>query len=129
MYAKKPFVSVTYENERISIKISLPYLKFVLRLSCVVYGPIYGRFMGCLVTGLLYTYHLIQRKPYITTQSAHEPHRRYVTHILCKVSCFFLLKSFHVRRLVTETMGFFPNPYISNVTQYLELGLPVMRDF
>ena len=39
-------VSVTYENERISIKNSLPYLKCVLRLSCVVHGPIYGRFMG-----------------------------------------------------------------------------------
>ena len=37
---KKPIVSVTYENE------SLPYLKCVLRLSCVVHGPIYGRFMG-----------------------------------------------------------------------------------
>ena len=27
---KKPIVSVTYENERISIKNSLPYLKYVL---------------------------------------------------------------------------------------------------
>ena len=26
-------------------KNSLPYLKCVLRLSCVVHGPIYGRFM------------------------------------------------------------------------------------
>ena len=43
---KKPIVSLTYENERISIKNSLPYLKCVLRLSCVVLGPIYGRFMG-----------------------------------------------------------------------------------
>ena len=43
---KKPIVSVTYENERISIKNSLPYLKCVLRLSCVVHRPIYGRFMG-----------------------------------------------------------------------------------
>ena len=41
---KKPIVSVTYENERISIKNSLPYIKCVLRLSCVVHGPIYGRF-------------------------------------------------------------------------------------
>ena len=38
---KKPIVSVTYENERISIKNSLPYLKCVLRLSCVVHGPIW----------------------------------------------------------------------------------------
>ena len=36
---KKHTVSVTYENESISIKNSL-------RLSCVVHGPIYGRFMG-----------------------------------------------------------------------------------
>ena len=45
---KKPVVSVTYENERISIKSSLPYLKCVLRLSCVVHGPIYCRFIGFL---------------------------------------------------------------------------------
>ena len=50
---KKPIVSVTYENERISIKISLPYLKCVLRLSCVVHGSIYGRFMGFYVNGFL----------------------------------------------------------------------------
>ena len=45
----KPLVSVTYENEKISIKNSLPYLKCLLRslrLSCVVHGPIYGRFMA-----------------------------------------------------------------------------------
>ena len=50
---KKPIVSVTYENERISIKNSLPYLKCVLRLSCEVHGPIYGRFMGFYVNGFL----------------------------------------------------------------------------
>ena len=51
---KKPIVSVNYENERISIKKnSLPYLKCVLRLSCVVHGPIYGRFMGFYVNGFL----------------------------------------------------------------------------
>ena len=50
---KKPIVSVTYENERISMKNSLPYLKCVLRLSCVVHGPIYGRFMGFYVDGFL----------------------------------------------------------------------------
>ena len=50
---KKPIVSVTYENERISIKNCLPYLKCVLRLSCVVHGSIYGRFMGFYVTGFL----------------------------------------------------------------------------
>ena len=50
---KKPIVSVTYENERISIKSSLPYLKCVLRLSCRVHGPIYGLFMGFYVNGFL----------------------------------------------------------------------------
>ena len=43
---KKPIVFVTYENGRISIKNSLPYIKCVLRLCCVFHGPIYGRFMG-----------------------------------------------------------------------------------
>ena len=35
MGKKKPIVSVTCENERISIKNSIPYLKCVFRLSCV----------------------------------------------------------------------------------------------
>ena len=43
---EKPIVSVTYENERISMKNSLPYWKCELRLSFVVHGPIYGRFVG-----------------------------------------------------------------------------------
>ena len=34
-------------------KNSLPYLKCVLRLSCVVHVPIYGRFMGFYVNGFL----------------------------------------------------------------------------
>ena len=50
---KKPIVSVTYRNERISVKNSLRYLKCVLRLSCEVHGPIYGRFMGFYVNGFL----------------------------------------------------------------------------
>ena len=50
---KKPIVSVTYENERISIKNSLPYIKCVLHLSCGVHGPVYGHFMGCTVDGFL----------------------------------------------------------------------------
>ena len=41
--SKKPIVSVTKENGRILMKNSLPYLKCVLHLSCVVHGPIYGR--------------------------------------------------------------------------------------
>ena len=49
---KKPIVSVTYENKKISIKNSLPYLKCLLRLSCVVDGPIYGRFMGFYVMAI-----------------------------------------------------------------------------
>ena len=35
------------------LKNSLPYLQCVLRLSCVVHGPIYGRFMGFYVNGFL----------------------------------------------------------------------------
>ena len=50
---KKNIVSATHENERISIKNSLPYLKCMLRLSCVVHGLIYGRFMGYYVNGFL----------------------------------------------------------------------------
>ena len=38
-------------DERISTKNSLPYIKCVLRLSCVTHGPIHGRFMGCTVNG------------------------------------------------------------------------------
>ena len=74
---KKLIVSVTYENERILIKNSLPYLKYVLRLSCVYKGNLYI---------------------YIKTHKTAITHRRDVTHILSKVS-FFLLKSFHFRRL------------------------------
>ena len=60
---KKPIVSVTYENERISIKNSLPYLKCALSLSCVVHGPIYGSFMGFYVNGFLSILNLyIERK-------------------------------------------------------------------
>ena len=55
---KKPIVSVTYysyyENERISIKNSLPYLKCVLHLSCVVHGPIYGSVMSFYANSFLY---------------------------------------------------------------------------
>ena len=68
LLGKKPIVSVTYENERISIQNSLPYIKCVLRLSCVVHGPIYGRFMGFIVTGfpLYKPLHrgTIERKPF-----------------------------------------------------------------
>ena len=43
---KKPIVSVTYKNERISIKNSLPYIKCVLRLVSPVWSM--GRFMAVL---------------------------------------------------------------------------------
>ena len=46
---KKPVVSVTNENGRISIKNSLPYIKCALRISWVFHGPVYGRSMGCTV--------------------------------------------------------------------------------
>ena len=54
---KKTYLFYTYEKERISIKKtnSLPYLKCVLRLSCVIHGPIYGHFIGFNVTGFLST--------------------------------------------------------------------------
>ena len=66
---KKPTVSVTYENERISIKNSLPYLKCVLRLSCacVVHGPNYGRFMGFYVNGFLSLLLYREKTVYIKT--------------------------------------------------------------
>ena len=64
LLGKKPIVSVTYENERISIQNSVPYIKCVLRLSCVVQGPIYGRFMGCIVTGFPQLNLYIERKPF-----------------------------------------------------------------
>ena len=57
---KKPFISVTYENERIPIKNSLPYIKCVLHFSSVVHAPIYDVFMSCTVNGFLSLY-----KPYI----------------------------------------------------------------
>ena len=35
-------------------------IKCVLRLSCVIHGPIYGRFMGCTVNGFLSIYKVNQ---------------------------------------------------------------------
>ena len=62
---KKPIVTVTYENERISIKKpSLTYIKCVLRLSSVVHGPIYGLFMGCTVNGFLYREKTVYSTPH-----------------------------------------------------------------
>ena len=81
---KKPIVSVTYKNERISIKNSLPYLKCVLRLSSVVHGQ------------SLYREKTVYIKTHKTAINRPVDHRRDVTHILTKVSCF-VLKSFHFR--------------------------------
>ena len=61
---KKPIVSVTYENERISIKNSLPYIKCVLRLSCVVHGPIYGLY--CKRSSLFITFMYREKIVYST---------------------------------------------------------------
>ena len=55
-------------------------------------------------------------KPIKGHKSTHGPHRRDVTHILSKVSCF-LLKSFHFRRLQKRFFFSHKNPYILNVTQ------------
>ena len=57
---KKPIVSVTYENERISIKNTLPCIKCVLRLSCVVHGSIYGLY--CKLFSLSFMYKVIERE-------------------------------------------------------------------
>ena len=76
---KKTIVSVTYENERISIKKQLTLFKMcVTSLLC---GP----------RAELWPFYEFLCKRF-------GPHRRDVTHILSKVSCF-LLKSFHFRRL------------------------------
>ena len=64
---KKPIVSVTNENERISIKNSLPYLKCVLHLSCVVHGPIYGCSMGFYVNVFFGKPLYIEKAVYIKT--------------------------------------------------------------
>ena len=39
-------LSFPWPTKTISIKNSLPCIKCLLRLSCEVHGPIYGRFMG-----------------------------------------------------------------------------------
>ena len=61
--AKKTIVSVTYENETISTKNSLPYLKCVLRLSCIVHGLIYGHFVGFYVNCFLSIFKVYQGTP------------------------------------------------------------------
>ena len=75
----------------------------MLRLSCIVHGSIYGRFTGFHVNGFL-------------SCKTRGLHRRDVTHILSKVSCFywnpFILVGYRNDRLFSHT-----NPYISIVTQ------------
>ena len=78
---KKPIVSLTYENERISIKKHLTLLKMCV--ASFLCGPRAER----------------EKTIYIKThKTARGPLRRDVTHIVSKVSCL-LLKSFHFRRL------------------------------
>ena len=43
---KKPIVSVTYENERMSIKNSLPYLKCVTSLLCGLRADLWPFYIG-----------------------------------------------------------------------------------
>ena len=70
---KKPIASVTYENERISIKNSVPYIKCVLHLSCVVYGPSYGRFMSCIIKCFLSIYKVYQVLGFYLTSPTDPP--------------------------------------------------------
>ena len=111
---KNPIVSVAYEDERISIKNSLLYIKCVLHLSCVVHGPIYGRFRGCNVNGFLCVF---INRPF-TVQPINRPmdHTGEMKHILCKVSCL-LLKPFRFRRFQKRQVFLHTNPYIQNVMQ------------
>ena len=92
-------------------KNSLPRLKYVLSLSCVVHRPIYGRFMGCNVNGLISLY-----------KSARGLHRRDVTHMLSKVSDF-LLKSgpfFFV--------GYRNDRFFSHANPYISALFPMLRN-
>ena len=83
---KTPIVSVTFKNETISITKLLTFLKCVLRLSCVVHRPIYGRFMGFWVNGFLSIYKVGEtrqepiNRPF-TQKPIKRPHRRDVTPI------------------------------------------------
>ena len=53
LYGKRTYRFCNLRKWKDFNKNSLPYLKCVLRLSCVVHGPIYGRFMGFYVNGFL----------------------------------------------------------------------------
>ena len=86
----------------------------MLRLSYVVHGSIYGSFTGFYVNGFL-------------SYKTRGLHRRDVTHILSKVSCFYL-NPFIFVGYRNDRFSPHSNPYISNVTQqrqcsYFELGL------
>ena len=127
---KNPIVSVTYEDERISIKTAYLTQNVCYFSPCVVYGPIHGRFMGFQVNGFLSnrgenrlpktTHKMAINRPvdYNREKTVYlKTHKtainwpvdytwREVTHILSKVSCF-LLKSFHFPRLQKRQV-FFP---------------------
>ena len=53
LYGKRTYRFCNLRKWKDFSKNSLSYLKCVLRLSCVVHGPIYGRFMGFYVNGFL----------------------------------------------------------------------------
>ena len=53
LYGKKAYRFCNLRKWKDFDKNSLLYLKCVLRLSCVVHRPIYGRFMGFYVNGFL----------------------------------------------------------------------------
>ena len=140
MGKKKPILSVTYENERISIKNSLAFTKCVLRHSRVVYGPIYGRFMGCTVNGFLSVF--IEYNFTVQLYGTWTTQERRNTHLVkAKLHVFFIeILSF---QYVTETIGLFPYkslyfecyatlPMFADVVEtyliYFQLGLPVIID-
>ena len=59
---KKPYRFCNLRKWKDFNKNSLPYIKWVLHLSCVVHGPIYDRFMGCTVNGFLSIYKIAQAR-------------------------------------------------------------------
>ena len=97
-------------------------------VSPVFYGPIYGRFMR----EKTHTIQTIKKG----LKSAHGPRRRDLTHILCKVSCFFLSwnplifvgygndRFFPIRILIFRILR---NNADVRQCFYFELGLPVLK--
>ena len=91
---KKPIVSLTYENERISIKNSLKMC--VTSLLCDPWAhiwPLYGLYCK------RFSLYRANRFQHLLNghKSARKPHRKEETHNLSKVSRF-LFKSFDIRK-------------------------------